>query len=88
MVYLNMSRFSEAAAIFQDAIRQEEKINSLSSQEMSLLFYYSAISQIKLNKTREAKLYLRKSLQFNSKNSDARQLLQLLNENKKVNIQF
>ncbi|OQX84003.1 hypothetical protein B6D60_09815 [candidate division KSB1 bacterium 4484_87] len=88
MVYLNMSLFSKAAAIFQDAVRQEEMINSLSNQEKSLLFYYFAISQIKLDKIRAAKLYLKKSLQFNNNNGEAHQLLQLLNANKKVKIQF
>jgi len=88
MVYLNMSRFSDAAKIFQDAIRQEDKMKSLSNEEKSLLFYYFAISQIKLGNIQSAKLHLQKSLQFNPKNGEANQLLQLIKANKRIQIQF
>ncbi len=88
MVYLNMSRFADAARFFRNAIEQDETVNNLSGKEKSFLYYYFAISQIKLGKSQAAKKNLQKALQFNPKNAEANQLLQLLMTNKNVRIKL
>ncbi len=88
MVRIKKNEFRVAANDFETAIKIDNQHSQLSNEEKVLARYYLALCFIKLDKTSQAQSQIKHVLELDRNHKEAKQLLRLLNTQKKVNIQF
>jgi len=88
MVNIVTNHLRQAIDNFQHALELESQRPQLSQKEKVYAHYYLAACFIKFDQLDAAKAHLRKLLAIEPKHEQAQQLLSLMEQNKKIHIQF
>lgn len=88
MVYMVKKEYPKAIGEFQRALELENQQNRLSDNEKILAHYYLAVSYVSMNQREKAKIELEQVLKMNPNHREARHLLELLAQNKNIQIQL
>jgi tetratricopeptide (TPR) repeat protein len=88
MVYIVKRNLNAAIKYFQQALKFEEQKAQLSDKEKVYCHYYLAACLIETDYMKEAKAQLEKLLEIDPGHKKALALLSLMDQNKKIHIQF
>lgn len=88
MVCIVKRNLKEAIKYFQQALKLENQTPQLSDKEKVYSHYYLAACLIETDRLAEAKIQLEKLLEIDPENKEAKALLSLMAQNKKIHIEF
>lgn len=88
MVYIVERNLKEAVDYFQQALKLEDQKPQLSESEKIYSHYYLAACLIETDQLAKAKIQLEKLLEIDPTHKEAKELLSLMAQNKKIHIQF
>ena len=88
MVHIVERNLNEAINYFQQALKLEDQKSQLAEKEKIYSHYYLAACLIETGQLAEAKTQLEKILEIDPENKEAKELLSVMAQNKKIHIQF